>query len=155
MRRAEGVYFPEVGMKGKQTMRKILLLCALLTLLTGCASAPAAATVAAARETPNSDRTDFELVGLVTQVEEAFIIVELYLYEASGEPSGTALSLASVEPEGLIPGYETRAILLDEGVQVYCRHEGQLYAADKSSLWAGQTVGVSAAGETMSIVIYG
>lgn len=136
-------------------MRKILLLCMLLLVLTGCAAAPAPETSLAARETPNSDRTDFELIGLVTQAEDSFIIVELYLYEASGEPSGTALSLASVEPEGLIPGYETRAILLDEGVEVYCRYEGELYAADKSSLWEGQTVGVSAAGESMSIVIYG
>ena len=136
-------------------MRKILILFILLLLLAGCGSEPAAAEVpATARATPNSDRTDFELVGLVTQAEEEFIIVELYLYEASGEPSGTALALASVEPEGLIPGYETRAILLDAGVQVYCRYEGVLYTAGTSSLCAGQTVGVSAAGESMSIVIY-
>lgn len=138
-----------------ETMRKILLLCMLLVLLAGCASAEMPEATPAARETPNSDRTDFELVGLVTQAEEEFIIVELYLFEASGEPSGTTLSLASVEPEELIPGYETRAILLNGDVQVWYRYEGELYAADQSSLWAGQTVGISAAGQSMSIVIYG
>lgn len=138
-----------------ETMRKILLLCVLLAMLSGCAPAEAPEATPVVRETPNSDRTDFELVGYVTQAEEEFIIVELYLYEASGEPSGTTLSLASLEPEGMIPGYETRAILLDEGVSVWYIYDGELFEVDKSYLYAGQSVGVSAAGESMSIVIYG
>lgn len=136
-------------------MRKILLLCVVLVLLAGCAPAAVPEATPVARETPNSDRTDFELVGRVTQAEESFVILELYLYEASGEPDGTTLSLAGVEPEGLIPGYETRAVLLDEGVNVFYLYEGELLPVHKSYLYAGQDVGISAAGDQMSIVIYG
>lgn len=121
-------------------------------LLAGCA--PVQAPVATPTASPAAARTDFEVVGTVGQADEDFLILELHLYEASGEPTGGVQTLAALDAQSLIPGYESRAILLPKAPEVWLRYEGVLYPVDKSYLLAGQLVGVSAAGETMSIVIY-
>lgn len=135
-------------------MKKLLPLLTALLLLAGCSGAPEAEYEASARETPNSDRTDFELVGTVTQAEDSFLILELFLYEPSGEPAGDVNALANVDAQSLIPGYETRAVLLDPGTEIWYRYGEEVFSAGPSYLAAGQRVGISAAGEKMSILIY-
>lgn len=135
-------------------MKKLLSLLALLLLLSGCSSPAEPAAEPAVRETPSADRTDFEVVGTVTQAEDSFLILELCLYEPSGKPQGNVAALAGVDAAALIPGYETRAILLDPGTEIWYRYGSELLSVGPGYLTAGQRVGVSAAGESMSILIY-
>ncbi len=136
-------------------MRKFLLLLLLLLCLTGCGSVVADTTTPAPRDTPNSARTDFEVIGRVEQVEEEFLVLTLYLYEASGEPSREPQTLASIDPNRYVPGYETRAIQLPQGSLFYRLENGELVSAAIGEIAIGDVVGATSAdGSAPTVVLY-
>ncbi len=144
-----------------------LLLAALLLTLSACGSQAPAETVALTpRATPNSARSNFEVLGRVEQVEQEFLILTLYLYEpedepsteasveASGETSDKAQKLAQLQPSDYIPGYEVRAIQLPQNAAFYRADSGAL---TESSVWdiaVGDVVGAASDDSGMSIVLY-